>query len=394
MKKKILFIMPSLQAGGAEKCLVNLLNEFDYDRYDVDLLLLSKTGIFLKLLPSPVRVFTLEDDYTVFSKNILSSVLTFLSKGKFGLAFSRIAFTIKNRTIKNTGIAEQYSWQYLKKAIPKNETTYDVAIGFLEKTAIYLAVDCIKAQKKIGFINNDYKMLDLDANYDAPYFEKLDYLVTVSESCEQVLQDSFPKLTSKIKMMYNILSEKAIQKLAFQSIAGLDPNANLVTLGRLSHQKGFDIAIQACAILVAKGVAIKWYILGEGEERRALEGLIKQYKMESNFILLGIKENPYPYINNATIYVQPSRFEGKSLAIDEAKILHKPILVTNFTSAKDQITSFENGIVVDLDPDSIAQGILDMLNNVVLRTQLVANLEKEHYGTESEIKKLYQLIEN
>lgn len=386
--------MPSLQAGGAEKCLVNLLNEFDYDRYDVDLLLLSKTGIFLKLLPSPVRVFTLEDDYTVFSKNILSSVLTFLSKGKFGLAFSRIAFTIKNRTIKNTGIAEQYSWQYLKKAIPKNETTYDVAIGFLEKTAIYLAVDCIKAQKKIGFINNDYKMLDLDANYDAPYFEKLDYLVTVSESCEQVLQDSFPKLTSKIKMMYNILSEKAIQKLAFQSIAGLDPNANLVTLGRLSHQKGFDIAIQACAILVAKGVAIKWYILGEGEERRALEGLIKQYKMESNFILLGIKENPYPYINNATIYVQPSRFEGKSLAIDEAKILHKPILVTNFTSAKDQITSFENGIVVDLDPDSIAQGILDMLNNVVLRTQLVANLEKEHYGTESEIKKLYQLIEN
>jgi glycosyltransferase involved in cell wall biosynthesis len=394
MKKKILFIMPSLQAGGAEKCLVNLLNEFDYDRYDVDLLLLSKTGIFLKLVPSPVRVFTLEDDYTVFSKNILSSVLTFLSKGKFGLAFSRIAFTIKNRTIKNTGIAEQHSWQYLKKAIPKNDTSYDVALGFLEKTAIYLTVDCIKAQKKIGFINNDYKMLDLDANYDAPYFEKLDYLVTVSESCEKVLQDSFPNLTSKIKMMYNILSEKAIYNLASQKIEGLDSNFNLVTLGRLSRQKGFDIAIQACALLIAKGVAIKWYILGEGEERSALEQLIKEYKMESNFILLGIKENPYPYINNATIYVQPSRFEGKSLAIDEAKILHKPILVTNFTSAKDQITNLENGVIVDLNAVSIAQGISDLLHNDVLRSQLVSNLEKHHYGTESEIEKLYQLIEN
>ena len=88
----------------------------------------------------------------------------------------------------------------------------------------------------------------------------------------------------------------------------------------------FDIAIKAAAILVKKGYTIKWYVLGEGEERNTLEQSIKEHNLIANFILLGIKENPYPYINNATIYVQPSRFEGKSLAIDEAKILHKPIL--------------------------------------------------------------------
>ena len=386
--------MPSLQAGGAEKCLVNLLNEFDYNNYDVDLLLLNKTGIFLKLVPSEVTIETLQNDFVVFSKDVFTSFFTFLRQGKFGLAYSRIAFTLKNRFIKNTGKAEQYSWKDLKKAIPKSQKEYDVAIGFLEKTAIYLTVDCISAKKKIGFINNDYSMLHLDAAFDEPYFNQLDYLFTVSESCEEVLKDTFPNLKSKIKMMYNILSEKAIQNLAAEKIEGLDTTTNLVTLGRLSHQKGFDIAIKAATILVKNGYNIKWYILGEGEERSALEQLIKENNLIANFILLGIKENPYPYINNATIYVQPSRFEGKSLAIDEAKILHKPILVTNFTSAKDQIESGVNGQIVPLNEEEIANGIIDLIENEALRTTFISNLKKHNYGTESEIKKLYQIIDN
>jgi len=394
MKKKILFVMPSLRAGGAEKCLVNLLNEFDYNKYEVDLLLLNKTGIFLKLLTLEVAILTLQDDFAIFSKNPITSFFTFLGKGKFSLAYSRIAFTFKNRFIKNKGIAEQYSWKDLKKAIPKGQKEYDVAIGFLEKTAIYLTVDCISAKKKIGFINNDYAMLKLDAVFDEPYFKQLEYLFTVSESCEVVLKATFPDLKSKIKMMYNILSEKVIQNLAVEKTKGLDTEINLVTLGRLSQQKGFDLAIIAAAILVKKGYNFKWYILGEGEERSALEQLIKENNLSNNFILLGIKENPYPYINNSTIYVQPSRFEGKSLAIDEAKILHKPILVTNFTSAKDQIESGVNGLIVPLSEEAIADGIIELVKNQELRNTFISNLKKQNYGTESEIEKLYQIIDN
>ncbi len=386
--------MPSLQAGGAEKCLVNLLNEFDYNKYDVDLLLLNKTGIFLKLVPAEVTILTLQDDFAIFSKNPISSFFSFLSSGKFSLAYSRICFTFKNRFIKNKGIAEQYSWKDLKKAIPKSQKEYDVAIGFLEKTAIYLTVDCISTKKKIGFINNDYSMLNLDVAFDEPYFKQLDYLFTVSESCEAVLKATFPNLKSKIKMMYNILSEKAIHNLAVEKTEGLDTEINLVTLGRLSQQKGFDLAIQAAAILVKKGYNMKWYILGEGEERSVLEQLIKENNLSENFILMGIKENPYPYINNATIYVQPSRFEGKSLAIDEAKILHKPILVTNFTSAKDQIESGVNGLIVPLSEEAIADGIIELVKNQELRNTFISNLKKQNYGTESEIKKLYQIIDN
>lgn len=195
-------------------------------------------------------------------------------------------------------------------------------------------------------------------------------------------------------MMYNILSEKAIQNIANDRIEDLDSAINLVTIGRLSHQKGFDIAIKAAAILVEKGYDVKWYVLGEGEERIALEQSIKEHKLTANFILLGIKENPYPYINNATIYVQPSRFEGKSLAIDEAKILHKPILTANFTSAKDQIESGINGLIVPLNEQSIADGIIELIENTALRTSFISNLKKHHYGTESEIQKLYQIIDN
>ena len=392
MKRKILFVMPSLQAGGAEKCLVNLLNEFDYALYDVDLLLLNKTGIFLKQLPSAVNVITLQGDYTIFSKSLPKSIVAFLFKAKFNLAFSRILFTFKNRFIKNSGIAEQYSWKNLNKSIPTLDHNYDVAIGFLEKTSIYLTIDKIIAKKKIGFVNNDYKMLNLDAKFDAPYFSKLDYLFTVSESCEEVLKDTFPNLVSKIKMMYNILSEKTIQNLANEVTLDLDKGINIVTIGRLSHQKGFDVAIKACAILKKQELNFKWYVLGEGEDRKQLEQMIQEYNVAANFILLGIKENPYPIIKNATIYVQPSRFEGKSLAIDEAKILHKPILVSDFPSAKDQITHRENGIIVPLNEQNIADGITHLLQNFESRTALVSNLKRFHYGTELELQKLYQIF--
>lgn len=384
--------MPSLGAGGAEKCLVNLLNEFDYESYDVDLLLLNKTGIFLKLLPSEVKVITLQEDFSIFSKNILIAVSTFLLKGRINLAYSRILFSLKNRFIKNSGMAEQYSWNDLKKVIPKIDNNYDVAIGFLEKTSLYLTIECVVANQKIGFVNNDYEMLHLDSKFDAPFFSKLDYLFTVSESCEEVLKKVFPSLTSKIKMMYNIISEKAILNLANEENDGLDKGLNLVTLGRLSHQKGLDMAIKACSILKKKGFDFKWYILGEGKDRNDLEHMIVAYDVADYFILLGVKENPYPYINNATVYVQPSRFEGKSLAIDEAKILHKPILVTNFPSAKDQIVHQENGIIVSLDAESIANGLSSLFENLELRHQLISNLRQQRYGTESEINKLYQVI--
>src|SRR5690606_11086950 len=145
----------------------------------------------------------------------------------------------------------------------------------------------------------------------------------------------------------------------------------------------------ALKILVDRGFDLYWHVLGEGEERGRLEAKIKELGLENRFILAGIKENPYPYVAKADIYVQPSRFEGKSIAIDEAKILAKPIVVTNFPSVVDQIVHGENGYIVEMDPASIANGIAELIQNEALKAKFIANLQREKLGTEQEIDKLY-----
>ena len=166
---------------------------------------------------------------------------------------------------------------------------------------------------------------------------------------------------------------------------------NLATVGRLNYQKGYDMAIEACKKLVEKGYDIRWNILGEGEERANLENLIKKYNLEYRFVLLGIKENPYPYVQNSDIYVQTSRFEGKSIAIDEAKILNKPILITNFTTVRDQISDGVNGLIVDMNVDSIVDGLETLIKDSNLRNKLKKNLANEELGTENEIEVFYSL---
>jgi glycosyltransferase involved in cell wall biosynthesis len=172
----------------------------------------------------------------------------------------------------------------------------------------------------------------------------------------------------------------------------LKKGITLISVGRLNTQKGFDIAIESCKILVDKGLDVYWYVLGEGEERPVLEQQIRDAQLQERFILMGIKENPYPYVAQADVYVQPSRFEGKSIAIDEAKILTKPIVVTNFPSIVDQITHLQNGYITGLNAKSIAAGIVEVIENATLRENLISNLTKENPDTESEIDKLYAIL--
>ena len=216
----------------------------------------------------------------------------------------------------------------MKKSITSLPKEYDAAIGFLEKSSIYFVVDCVKAKRKIGFIHNDYLKLDLDASFDLPYFEKLNTIATVSEQCVTVLKEVFPTQKDKVQLLYNIVSAKLIHQMAEEPITIDTSKPNLLSIGRLHPQKGFDIAVEAVALLKKQGLNFVWYIIGEGAERTALEQAITKNGLEKHVVLLGIKENPYPYIKQTTIFVQPSRYEGKSIALDEAKLLHKPIAVS------------------------------------------------------------------
>ncbi|CAN7295881.1 glycosyltransferase [Paenibacillus sp. LjRoot56] len=392
MKKKILFIMNNLNCGGAEKALISLLETIDYSMYDVDVYLLRHTGLFLSKLPPEVNLLQEPVEYKYFDMSMRKAVFQCLRKGNLKIALLRLLAGSIYVSEKNRIRCEQRVWKYLAKSLPNLETHYDIAIGYLEKNPIYFCIDKVKASKKIGFIHNDYDKLGMDPNLDQVYFNQLNHLVTVSEECGHILRERFPTLSQNIEVMHNIVSPAAIHKLSMETVNLKEKDITIVSVGRLNYQKGFELAVESCKGLIQAGYPIKWYIIGEGEERASLERLIEKHDLKDNFILLGIKENPYPYIREADIYVQPSKFEGKSIAIDEAKILQKPIVVTNFSTAKDQIRNKINGLVVAMTPAAVCEGIREIIDNDALRKQLIVNLSAEMLGTEAEIYKLYQLF--
>lgn len=396
MKKNLLFIMPSLSAGGGEKSLVNLLSQIDYNVYNVDLFLFNPKGIFMDLIPKEVNVLSIPDQYSVFTLPLLLSVKEFILKGKILLAYNRIMFSIKNRGAENISMKEQYSWKYISSSLNEIEKQYDVAVGFLEKTATYFCVDKIKAHKKIGWIHIDYNQLGMDSQFDEMYFCKLNHIVTVSEECATILMNRFPEEKDKVRVIYNVVSPNMLYEMAEREQRDVyrrkENEIIILSIGRLHYQKAFELAIESCKELINKGYKVRWNIIGEGEEREHLIQLIKANKLEDRVHLLGLQSNPYPYMKQADIYVQTSRFEGKSIAIDEAKIMKKPIIVTNFSTAKDQIDNGINGLIVDMNSQAITGGIEKLIRDSELKDRLVNNLLKEQLGTEDEIYKLYEIF--
>lgn len=392
MKKNLLFVMNNLNCGGAEKALISLLETIDYSLYNVDLFLFKHEGLFFSKIPKQVNLLEEPFEYKYFDMSIKTAITDCIKKGKLQVALSRLCAGYIFNTENNRSRCEQRVWKYMSKTLNRINKKYDVAIGYLEKNPIFFCIDKVDANKKIGFIHNDYDKLGMDPTIDKKYFTKLDSIVTVSEECAEVLKQRFPMYKQKIDVMYNIVSPHMIKNMSLEKTDINYKGIKLVSVGRLNYQKGFELAIEACKILVGSGYDLKWYVIGEGEERGKLEKMIEENDLQEVFLLLGIKENPYPFIKEADVYVQSSRFEGKSIAIDEAKILHKPIVVTNFSTATDQIKHKENGLIVDMNPQSIYKGIKQLIDNKELRNKLIEQLTKENLGTESEIQKLYELF--
>lgn len=305
-------------------------------------------------------------------------------------------FSVKNRMSGNVSVKEQESWKYMARSFAVLDKKYDIAIAFLEKSSIYFCAEKVKADKKIGWVHNDYDMLGMNPYFDQNYFSKLDYIVTVSEECRHILKQRFPNQNEKLKVIYNIVSPTIIRELSNMEPAEAFNRKSdefvILSIGRLHPQKGFEYAIRAAKRLLDEGYRFQWNIIGEGEEREALTELIQALKLESHVKLLGLKSNPYPYLRQADIYAQTSVFEGKAIAIDEAKILHKPIIITNFSTAKDQLKDGVEGLIVDLSDEAIAKGIARLMQDSAARTRMEQHLATLELGTEDEINKLYHIM--
>ena len=373
--RKILISSFDMEVGGVERSLISMLNNFDYNNNEVDLMLYSHTGDFMSMLNERVNLLDEVEKYTTFRKGIGQT----LKEGNLALGVTRIlsklSASIKGKVNKlsETGIYQmQLMWRYALPFLPKLDKEYDVAISYLWPH--YFVAEKVKAERKIAWIHTDYSTIETDIDMDLKMWNKFDYIMAVSEECKNAFLKKYPSLENKVKVMENITSPEFIKKMAEEDIEEdikSDNSFKLVSVARLSHAKGIDNAVRVLKILHDKGfINIKWYVVGYGGDEDMIRNLIKENKLEGSFILLGKKINPYPYMKMADIYVQPSRYEGKAVTVGEAQILSKPVIITNYTTAKSQVRENIDGYICELSVDGIVSGIEELYKDKNLRFQL------------------------
>lgn len=396
--RKVLISSFDMEVGGVERSLISMLNNFDYSNNEVDLMLYSHTGDFMPMLNNKVNLLNEVKQYSTFRKSIRETI----KQGNLTLGLTRILSKflakINGRTkdLSECGIYQmQLMWKYSLPFLPKLEKKYDVAISYLWPH--YFVAEKVQAKRKIAWIHTDYSTIETDVDMDLKMWYKFDYIMAVSEECKNAFLKKYPSLKDKVKVMENITSTDFIRTMAKESIEEdikKDNSFKLVSVARLSHAKGIDNAVKALKILHDRGLTnIKWYVVGYGGDEDMIKNLIRENNLEDSFILLGKKINPYPYMYAGDIYVQPSRYEGKAVTVGEAQILGKPVVITNYTTAKSQVRENIDGYICELSVEGIADGIEKLYKDKNLRTKLSNNCKNTDYGNSRELKNLYKIFD-
>ncbi|MFB7138929.1 glycosyltransferase [Gottfriedia sp. NPDC056225] len=394
--KKIILSIYNLYNGGAERSLVNFLNEIDPQKYQVDLMLFDRSGMFLNQVPSHVNI--LETPVILeklYGKKSISSILDIKGIGLY--LFKLTASLISKIAAHPLTAFKAFRWhKFYKRFVPKLEGNYDVAIAYCSGDIMFYTAEKIQAEKKITWVHNDYRSAQHPKRYDEIYFGKMDKIISISDLCVDILKEEFPQYKDKFLCLPNLTSSIVLKKRAHEFIPSeFDYQyINILSIGRLNEQKGFDLALEAAYIMKKQGIKFRWYVIGNGELESLLKKSINEKNMQEDFVLLGMRDNPYPYILNCDIFAQTSRFEGKSVVIDEAKILEKPILCTNYPTVYDQIKDGSEGIIVEMTPKDISDGIYRLIEDEELGNSIKYYLEKHEYGNQKVVNNYYEMIDS
>ncbi|MDE5413792.1 glycosyltransferase [Alkalihalobacterium chitinilyticum] len=397
MKKKILIASFDMEVGGVERSLISMLENFNYDNYQVDLMLYRHQGDFMNLIPEQVNLLPEIPQYATFRKSINEVI----KEKRYAIGTARLLsklsvdFYNKKKKIAEPGYYQmQLMWKYALPFLPRLTGEYDAAISYLWPHDF--VAEKVTATQKIAWIHTDFSTIETDIHMDIKIWDKCNNIVAVSDACKIAFINKYPVLNSKVEVIENITSPLFIKKMANENIANPmknDKRFKIITVARLSHAKGIDNAVKALNKLKDKGLKdIAWYVVGYGGDEAMIKSLIKENHLEDSFILLGKQTNPYPFIKEADIYVQPSRYEGKAVTVTEAMILSKPILITNYSTARSQVNDNVDGVICELSIDGIATGIERLIESKGLREKLKNNLTQKEFSNRDELNKLYSLI--
>ncbi len=401
MKKRIFINIHYLEIGGAERALLGLLSALDPTLVDVDLFVNQHTGEFMSLIPDYVNLLPEIPEYTCIERPIKDIVM----EGHIGIALRRLKAKYKHRkylkTLSETesyndGSIFHYVMDEVEDALPSlhHLGEYDLAISFLQPHNIVL--NKVKAKKKICWIHTDYSTAHVNHDLELPVWNGFDYVASISDDCTSAFIKTFPELADKIVLIENILSPGFVRQQAEMEDVSVempdkDGQVKILTIGRFSVPKKIEGIPHICAEMVKLGIDFKWYIIGYGNDSE-IQAALDKYQMRNRMILLGKKTNPYPYIKACDIYCQPSVYEGKSVTVREAEMLYKPVVITNYPTAKSQITTGVDGVIVPMDEVDTAKGIVSLIKDKELQCRIVEHLKNSDFGNETEVEKIYSLM--
>ncbi len=401
MKPRISINMHYMELGGAERALLGLLEALDTDRFSVDLLINQHTGPFMPLIPGKINLLPEMRGYNAIERPMRDIVL----EGQWRVAWARwkarkkaaryhAALPPKLQRIDASVF--QFVADEVTPVLPdlRHLGTYDLAISFL--TPHNVVLQKVDARRRLAWIHTDYSTIHVNAEQELPIWDGFDHIVSISPDCTKAFLSVFPTLKEKIIEMENILPLSLIRHQAKRDsapeIIAEEESVRLLSIGRICYQKNFDCIPQVAKRLKELGLKFVWYVVGPGDhadiDREAAE-----LGVADNVRFLGPKENPYPYIRSCDIYLQPSRYEGKSVTVREAQVLRKPVIITRYATAESQIRDGVDGVICDLDNEAVAHAIYDLANNAEKQQQLITHLASHDYAGMAEVEKIYDLIQ-
>lgn len=397
MKKSLLIVSHALEIGGAERSLIGLLDALDPERWDIDLFLLRHQGELIADIPEYVNLLPEVPAYTVLARPMKDT----LREGHVLLTAARLTGRIaagryaKKHGHTESGVALEYSHKFTCPLMPKiqPDQEYDLAVSFL--TPHYFVAQKVRAKQKIAWIHTDYSRVQVNIPSETAMWSAYDHIASISDAVTESFLKTFPGLKPKIVLIENILPERLIKRQTLKPI-GTDMPANgyirLLSIGRYCTAKNFDNIPDICARLVSAGQNVKWYLIGYGGDEELIRQKILEAGMEEHVILLGKKENPYPYIKACDLYVQPSRYEGKCVTVREAQTLGKPVVITRYATSASQLEEGVDGVIVPMDNEGCAAGIADLLRDPARMERLSQTCKSRDYSNRQEVEKLYLMM--
>lgn len=395
MKKKILFMLINMNIGGTEKSLLSILAELEEKKYDITLLMLEEYGELLNQIPSWVNIKYI-DNFKQLKRIIDKPIhITAIDLFKNKQIISSIILIYLYLIYKLTKEKSKF-FKYILRHNPIINDEYDVAVAYAGPMDFisYFVVNKVKAKKKIQWIHFDVTKIGFNKNFAKKIYKKFDNILVVSKEGKEKLVEKIPSMDNKIEVLNNIISSKSIKLMSKQGEGFKDKfnGIRILTVARLSKEKGQYLTIPVLARLKREGYNIIWYCIGDGISRREYEELVKQYNLENDYIFLGSQSNPYTMMKDCDIYVQPSIHEGFCITLAEARCFNAPIITTNFTGAREQIIDGKTGLISDISEKGLYINIKKILDDIDLKNNISKHLELDEPDTRNEVLKLENII--